>query len=84
MKIRFKEMQGRMADDGKPSSTAAIASMLSINKRTITNIVTGNEEGCAHAIGVMLRRAGATPADSMRLVPFEWCAQGIVDKLVRQ
>lgn len=70
MKIRFKEMQGRMADDGKPSSKAAIASMLGINERTITNIVTGNMENIRGAyIDALCAISGMTPGELIEAEP---------------
>jgi hypothetical protein len=42
VKIRFKEMQGRMASDGKPSTQEEIAQILGVGRGTIAAIVAGH------------------------------------------
>lgn len=70
MKIRFRELQGKMADDGKPSSQAAIAEMTGLDKKTLLNISIGNFTSIkAVYIDALCAISGMTPGQLIEVEP---------------
>ena len=70
MKIRFREMQGRMADDGKPSSQEEIAKMLGVGRRTITSIALGEMKNVSGLyIDAFCAISGMTPGELIEAEP---------------